>query len=63
MQDPNKADLIGRMFDKKKRGKKYSLKNPYLSEICRLLLGALALFTVYSEQVTGGLIAFSCNLE
>ena len=32
MQDPNKADLIGRMFDKKKRGKKYSLKNPYLSE-------------------------------
>ncbi len=32
MKSPNKADLIGRIFDKKRRGKPYSLKEPKLSE-------------------------------
>ena len=32
MKDPNKADLIGRIFDKKREGRTYSLKNPEISE-------------------------------
>ncbi len=32
MEDPNKADLIGRIFDKKRQKRPYSLKNPKLSE-------------------------------
>jgi alanyl-tRNA synthetase len=32
MKNPNKADLIGRIFDKKREGREYSLKEPKLSE-------------------------------
>ena len=32
MNDPNKADLIGRVFEKRENKKDYSLKNPKLSE-------------------------------
>jgi len=32
MEDPNKADLIGRIFDKKRNNRPYSLKNPKLSK-------------------------------
>jgi alanyl-tRNA synthetase len=32
MEDPNKADLIGRIFDKKRKNRPYALKNPKLSE-------------------------------
>ncbi len=32
MESPNKADLIGRIFDKKRQGRPYSLKAPKLSE-------------------------------
>jgi len=32
MKSPNKADLIGRIFDKKRQGKPYYLKDPPLSE-------------------------------
>ena len=32
MKNPNKADLIGRIFDKRREGRDYSLKSPKISE-------------------------------